>query len=58
MRKAKVTIAKFLAPNGAAPQDIGQAMDMTSGMLGNLQSVYFRSIGTLAAIIEKVEAVA
>ena len=32
--QGEVTIAKFLAPNGAAPQDIGQAMDMTSGMLG------------------------
>ena len=53
--QGEVTIAKFLLPSGAAPQDIGQAMELSSGMLGNLQSVYFRSIGTLAAIIEKVE---
>jgi hypothetical protein len=50
-----MSMSRYLAPNAAAVHEYSDALEVTDGLLKNYHYSYFRSIGTLAAILEKVE---
>ncbi|MGN6132993.1 MAG: M48 family metallopeptidase, partial [Aureliella sp.] len=53
-----IPMGTYLAPEATGELDPDQALETAQGLLGRYQYAYFRSIGTLAAIVEQVEAAA
>ena len=50
-----LTMSRYLAPQADKIQELSDVLEVCNGMLQNIQVVYFRSIGTLSSVIEKVE---
>jgi Zn-dependent protease with chaperone function len=56
--KGQMLMDQYLAPNLPPTPDAAQSFHGAEALVANYHTVYFRSIGTLAALIERVESAA